>query len=44
MFFHLFCCREKIIYIKNYINFFKYFIIFLITLPKISFKFYVYLC
>jgi hypothetical protein len=32
-------------YIKKlYKKLFKYFIIFLIILPKISFKFYVYLC
>jgi hypothetical protein len=43
MFFHFFCCSEKIMYIKNYKNLFKYFIIFLIALPKISLKFYVYL-
>jgi hypothetical protein len=44
MFFHLFYCREKIMYIKNIKKLFKYYVIFLITLPKISFKFYVYLC
>ena len=37
MFFSPFCCREKIMYIKNYTkNLFKYFIIFLITLQKIA--------
>jgi hypothetical protein len=44
MFFHLFVVGKNNAHKKLYKNLLKYFIIFLITLSKISFKFYVYLC
>jgi hypothetical protein len=44
MFFTFFVLGENNVHKKLYKNLFKYFIIFLITLPKINFKFYVYLC